>query len=190
MAPPPNVTAIASPCSTGVPIQLPAPLQGKVRYLVGLDTQFGAVYSVPIETVLLTKGAEVLVDYLYRQRHKEHKKSIRGFFCPSLAHGVPCRNNERCVHLHVTPEGYATRQRWLRPVRKVIQSREPFAGRDGTCETPSTPLSSTSSTQYEFPDPLPLHLRIPMREELARKGHVAHNPYAIPFPSPVNRKAM
>jgi len=94
------------------------------------------------------------------------------------------------VHLHVTPEGYATRQRWLRPVRKVIQSREPSVSSDGIFDTPDTPLSPPSSPGEFSTDPLPLHLRIPMREELARKGHVAHNPYAILFPSPVNRKAM
>eukprot|EP00667_Euglena_gracilis_P028980 EG_transcript_37680 len=101
------------------PIKLPKQLRGYVRYIVVLNPEDGQPYSVGVKYVCNTEGAQALLTYLTRNVNRKHKKHVHSWLCQSVVDGSHCELGDDCPNIHVTPQGYNGKRKWLRPLKGV-----------------------------------------------------------------------
>jgi len=65
--------------------------------------------------VLDTEGGRALVVELRKNVFRAYKRHLQQPLCASVIEGCPCPDGQQCLHIHVTPEGYADRRLWVDP---------------------------------------------------------------------------
>jgi hypothetical protein len=68
--------------------------------------------------VLDTEGGRALVVELRKNVFRAYKRHLQQPLCASVIEGCPCPDGQQCLHIHVTPEGYADRRLWVDPAHR------------------------------------------------------------------------